>query len=163
MAASLPAGATCRAGTAQGVLLACATVLVVITISPLFPILPRIAATYAANPAYASLATSAVVLPSLLIGLFSVPAGLLGERVGRRRVLVAGNAARAIVRGRVRLQPSVRRRHADPGARSRPRTHEDGAAVGLRPRATTVERSGTAGCGLFVCAGSQSRTARLAS
>lgn len=90
MATSLPAGATCRAGTAQGVLLACATVLVVITISPLFPILPRIAATYAANPAYASLATSAVVLPSLLIGLFSVPAGLLGERVGRRRVLIGG-------------------------------------------------------------------------
>ena len=55
-------------------------------------------------------------------------------RLGRRRLLVARSAARAAVRERVRLGPSLCRRHADPGARSRPRPHEDRAAVGLCAR-----------------------------
>ena len=68
--------------------------------------------------------------------------------LGRRRVLVAGTAARATVRARVRLRPAVRRRHADPGARSRPRPHQDRPAVGLCPRGPTVERTRSAGGGL---------------
>jgi transposase len=42
-------------------------------------------------------------------------------RMGWRRLLVAGSAARAIVQKRIRLRPSLRRRHPDPGARSGPR------------------------------------------
>ena len=38
-----------------------------------------------------------------------------------------------LCRARVRLRPSVRRRHADPGARSRSRADQDRAAVGLCP------------------------------
>src|SRR5437016_1175916 len=60
-------------------------------------------------------------------------AGSLDPRqLGWRRGLVAGAAAGETCRARLRLADGVRRRHADPGARSRPRPHQDWPALGLR-------------------------------
>lgn len=53
--------------------------------------------------------------------------------MGRRRMLVAGSSARAAGEERVRLQPSVRRRHTGAGTRSGPWADQDGAVVGLCP------------------------------
>ena len=61
-----------------------------------------------------------------------------------------------LLQERVRLRPAVRRRHADPGARSRPRPHQDRPALGLCPRRPALGRTRSAGGGLL----STRRTAR---
>jgi len=54
--------------------------------------------------------------------------------LGGRRLLVAGAATGQACRAGLRLAQAVRRRYADPGARSRARPHQDRPALGLRPR-----------------------------
>jgi len=75
--------------------------------------------------------------------------------MGRRRLLVARGVARASMQERIRLGPSVCRRYAGAGARSRTWTHQDGTTVGLRARAMRVGRTGAAGSSLSLRAGSQ--------
>ena len=55
------------------------------------------------------------------------------------------------------------RRHADPGARSRPRPHQDRPALGLCPRRPALERTRSAGGGLFLQSRSPGRASRVSS
>ena len=59
-------------------------------------------------------------------------------------------------------QQALRRRHADPGARSGPRSHQDRPAMGLRARRSTVGGSRSAGRRLLLQSGPQGRTSGLA-
>src|ERR1700694_641420 len=70
--------------------------------------------------------------------------------LGGRRLLVAGAAAGPPRSTCFWINQAVCRRHADPGARSRPRPHQDRPVVGLCPRRSTLVRARTAGRGLFL-------------
>ena len=77
--------------------------------------------------------------------------------LGRWCLLVAGAAAGAARRACVRISQNLCRRHADPGARSRPRPHQDRPAVGLCARRSALERSRSAGGRLLLQSRSQGR------
>lgn len=75
------------AGWVQGVLLAIIPAMVVMTVVVAIPIIPRLLVVFAATPDARALIPMAVVAPTLAIGLSSIAAGMLGERIGRRRLL----------------------------------------------------------------------------
>ena len=79
---------------------------------------------------------------------------------GSAERVVVGAAAGAARRARLRLAQAVRRRHADPGARSRPRPHQDRPVVGLCARRSTMVRPRPAGGRLPLQSRSQGRASR---
>lgn len=78
-----------RAGPLQAIALILANVLGIMGTASLVPVMPMIAAEYAASPHAQLLAQLVLVLPSLMIVLFSPLAGWLGDCFGRRRLLMA--------------------------------------------------------------------------
>ena len=91
------------------------------------------------------------------------PRPLDARRLGRPGDLAVAASGRAAGRPRLRRGQDPCRRHAGAGARSRPRPHQDRAAVGLRPRRPAVGRCEPAGGGVLLFAGPQGRTAGRAS
>ncbi len=87
----------------------------------------------------------------------STPAGWVGAPAGGSKLCTNDSAKR------VRLRSSFCRRHANPGAGSRPRTDENRTLVGLCARPARLGWTGAAGSSLSVRAGSKSRATRLAS
>jgi MFS family permease len=85
------------AGWVQGVLLALVPCMVVMTVVVALPIIPAMLKAYAGTPDIGELAPMSVVLPTLTIALSSLVAGVLGEKIGRRRLLAFSTAAYAFV------------------------------------------------------------------
>jgi transposase-like protein len=79
------------------------------------------------------------------------------RELGGRRLLVAGAAAGPPRSACVWINQAVCRRHADPGARSLPRPHQDRPVVGLCARRSTLVRARTAGRRLLLQSRSQGR------
>jgi len=90
--ASTVADAAPDAGWVQGVLLAIIPALVVMSVVVAIPIIPRLLVVFAATPGAKVLVPMAVVAPTLTIALSSIAAGMLGERIGRRRLLEISTA-----------------------------------------------------------------------
>ncbi len=97
MADSTGIGAPDRdAGLIQGVLLACVPTMIVATTCVALPILPAIIRAFPAQPHIAELVPLVAVLPTLTVAVTSIAAGVLGETVGRRRLLILAAAVFAI-------------------------------------------------------------------
>jgi MFS family permease len=77
-----------RAGPLQAIALILPNFLGIMGTASLVPVMPRIAAEYAASPHAQLLAQLVLVLPSLMIVLLSPVAGWLGDHFGRRRLLM---------------------------------------------------------------------------
>jgi MFS family permease len=94
-AASAPSSTTAaqpekRAGLVQGsVLVACAW-LAVVAAGVLAPVLPKMADHFAGARALGLMIGFVATIPSLAVGLFSVPVGQISDRIGARRILVIG-------------------------------------------------------------------------
>jgi len=80
------------AGWVQGVLLAVVPAMVVLTVVAVIPIIPKLSVVFASTPNARVLVPMAVVLPTLALAFSSIAAGVLGERMGRRRLLEIGTA-----------------------------------------------------------------------
>lgn len=76
-------------GPAQGLILSSQAMLLTLGPVVLVPILPLILAEYHARPGIDYWGPLLVTVPSLCIALFSILAGFLGDRIGRRRLLLA--------------------------------------------------------------------------
>lgn len=94
--ASSAVGADRDAGLIQGLLLAVASTGIVVATCVVLPVLPAIIAAFPQQPNVAELVPLVVVLPTLAIALVAVVAGMLGEKLGRRRVLIAATAVFAV-------------------------------------------------------------------
>lgn len=81
------------AGSTQGLILSSQAMLLTFGPALLVPILPLIVAAYPAQTDIDYWASLLVTVPSLCIALFSILAGFLGDRIGRRRLLLGGLAA----------------------------------------------------------------------
>jgi MFS family permease len=77
-----------KAGNIQGFALLLPLTLGVMAIVALVPVVPKITQEYAALPNVAILVPLMLVTPSLFLVLFSPLAGWLGDRFGRRRLLI---------------------------------------------------------------------------
>ena len=86
------AGGERQAGFAQGLPLVVQAALPTMGAILLVPVVPLIAAEYGRLPGAAYLIPMLLTIPGLCIALFSVPAGFLGDRVGRRAPLIAALA-----------------------------------------------------------------------
>ena len=84
------------AGWVQGVLLALIPATVVMTVITAIPIIPKLLVVFGKTPGAAGLVPMLVVAPTLAIALSSVAAGMLGERIGRRRLLELSTALFAV-------------------------------------------------------------------
>ena len=84
------------AGWVQGVLLAIIPAMVVMTVITAIPIIPRLLVVFADTPNAKALIPMAVVAPTLAIAFSSIAAGMLGERIGRRRLLEISTALFAV-------------------------------------------------------------------
>ena len=80
----------------QGVLLAMIPAMVVMTMITVIPIIPKLSVVFAKTPDKSVLVPMIVVLPILAIAFSSIAAGMLGERVGRRRLLEISTALFAV-------------------------------------------------------------------
>ena len=97
MADTAAAGAPDRdAGLIQGILLACVPTMIVATTCAALPILPAIIKAFANQPHIAELVPLVAVLPTLTVAFTSIAAGVLGEKIGRRRLLILGTAVFAV-------------------------------------------------------------------
>lgn len=85
-----------NAGWAQGVLLATIPAMVVMTVITAIPIIPKLLVVFADTPNAKVLVPMAVVAPTLAIAFSSIAAGVLGERIGRRRLLEISTAFFAV-------------------------------------------------------------------
>lgn len=79
---------TLHAGARQGIVLLAAAILPVMAVVSLVPVLPLLLAEFAAVPGADYLVPMAVTIPALCIALLSPVAGLLIDRVGRKRLMV---------------------------------------------------------------------------
>lgn len=77
-----------KAGFAQGLALLLPATSAVMGILLLVPVAPQMSQTFADVPGVAYLVPVLLTLPGLCIALFSPVAGLLGDRLGRRRLLI---------------------------------------------------------------------------
>ena len=84
------------AGLIQGALLACVPTTIVATTCAALPILPAIIRAFPSQPNIAELVPLVAVLPTLTVALASIVAGVVGEKVGRRRLLILATAVFAI-------------------------------------------------------------------
>ncbi len=84
------------AGWVQGVLLAIIPAMVVMTVITAIPIIPKLLAVFADTPNVKALVPMAIVAPTLAIAFSSIAAGVLGDRIGRRRLLEIGTALFAV-------------------------------------------------------------------
>jgi MFS family permease len=84
------------AGLIQGVLLACVPTMIVATTCAALPILPAIIRAFPRQAGIAELAPLVAVLPTLAVAFTSIAAGVLGEKIGRRRLLILGAAVFAV-------------------------------------------------------------------
>ena len=93
------AGSTesCDAGWLPGVVLACIPAMIVATACVALPILPKFATAFPRQPGIVALTPLVAVLPTLSIGLVSAGAGVLGDRLERRRLLTWATLVFAIV------------------------------------------------------------------
>ena len=94
MASGAPAR---RAGFATGLSLLVPITLSTMAIVLLAPILPKLMAEYAEVPGAAYLVPMVLTVPALCVALLSPVAGILGDRLGRRRLLIAALAVYAVV------------------------------------------------------------------
>ncbi len=78
-----------RAGSAQAALLLFCSCLPVLGAVLIAPVLPRMQAHFADTPGAAVLVPVALTLPALVIALLAPLAGVLADRIGRRRLLLA--------------------------------------------------------------------------
>src|SRR5690606_3091218 len=79
---------TLHAGARQGIVLLAAAILPVMAVVSLVPVLPLLLAEFAAVPGADYLVPMAVTIPALCIAVLSPVAGLLIDRVGRKRLMV---------------------------------------------------------------------------
>ena len=75
------------AGWVQGSLLASATCMLVLAVSATLPIIPAMRHAFSGQPAIDMLVQFSVVAPMLTVALSGPFAGMLGDRIGRRRLL----------------------------------------------------------------------------
>lgn len=76
------------AGWVAGVVLACIPATIVVATCVALPILPKIAMAFPRQPGIVALTPLVAVLPTLTVGLAGVGAGVLGDKLGRRRLLI---------------------------------------------------------------------------
>ncbi|HEY2050409.1 MAG TPA: MFS transporter [Caulobacteraceae bacterium] len=76
------------AGWVVGVVLACIPATIVVATCVALPILPKIALAFPHQPGIVALTPLVAVLPTLTVGLAGAGAGVLGDKLGRRRLLV---------------------------------------------------------------------------
>jgi len=84
------------AGLIQGALLACVPTTIVATTCVALPILPAIIRAFPSQPNIAELVPLVAVLPTLTVAIASIVAGVVGEKIGRRRLLILATAVFAI-------------------------------------------------------------------
>jgi len=84
------------AGWVQGVLLAIIPAVIVMTVITAIPIIPKLLVVFANTPNAKALVPMAVVAPTLAMAFSSIAAGVLGERIGRRRLLELSTALFAV-------------------------------------------------------------------
>ena len=84
------------AGPIQGMLLACVPTTIVAATCAALPILPAIIRAFPNQPHIAELVPLVAVLPTLTVALASIVAGVVGEKVGRRRLLIIATAVFAV-------------------------------------------------------------------
>jgi MFS family permease len=84
------------AGLIQGILLACVPTTIVATTCAALPILPAIIRAFPSQPNIVELVPLVAVLPTLTVALASIVAGVAGEKVGRRRLLIFATAVFAV-------------------------------------------------------------------
>jgi MFS family permease len=68
--------------------LACIPATIVVATCVALPILPKIATAFSRQPGIVALTPLVAVLPTLTVGLAGAGAGVLGDRLGRRRLLI---------------------------------------------------------------------------
>lgn len=91
LAGEVPASGD-QAGLVEGALLVMACWCTVLASGLLSPVLPQIAARYAALPHVEILVGFVATIPALSVAVLAVPMGWLGDVLGQRRVLLAGLA-----------------------------------------------------------------------
>lgn len=84
------------AGLVQGILLTCVTTMIIVTIGAALPVLPAIIRAFPQQPHIAELVPLVAVLPFLASALTSLAAGVMGEHVGRRRLMITATAVFAL-------------------------------------------------------------------
>ncbi len=86
-----------QAGTMTGISLLLPITLTTMAVVLLAPVLPRLMAEYAHVPGHDYLVPMVLTLPSLCVALLCPVAGLLGDRFGRRRLLLMAFVLYAVV------------------------------------------------------------------
>jgi MFS family permease len=79
-----------EASAIQGWTLVATTWLSVIATSVISPVLPRIAVEFRDSPHVAVMVSLVATLPALFVALLAIPSGALADKLGRRRLLLAG-------------------------------------------------------------------------
>jgi MFS family permease len=80
----------------QGALLSSIQGLFVMTVVAVVPMIPKLHSVFANSPNARVLVPMAVALPILTMAFSSIAAGMIGERIGRRRLLEIGTAVFAV-------------------------------------------------------------------
>jgi MFS family permease len=90
------AGPDRDAGLIHGLILACVPTTIVMTTCVMLPIQPAMIKSFPGLPGAADLVSLAVVLPTLTVAVSSLAAGVVGEWIGRRRLLILATAVFAV-------------------------------------------------------------------
>ncbi|MBV8683871.1 MAG: MFS transporter [Caulobacteraceae bacterium] len=75
-------------GWVAGLVLACIPATIVVATCVALPILPKVAMAFTRQPGIVAMTPLVAVLPTLTVGLAGAGAGVLGDKVGRRRLLI---------------------------------------------------------------------------
>jgi MFS family permease len=84
------------AGPIHGLILACVPTTIVMTTCVMLPIQPAMIKSFPHLPNAAGLVSLAVVLPTLTVAVTSLAAGVVGEKIGRRLLLILATAVFAV-------------------------------------------------------------------
>jgi MFS family permease len=84
------------AGWIQGVLLAVIPAMAVTNVIAMIPTIPKLLVVFGSIPGVSVLVPMAVTAPTLAVGLSGIGFGVLGERIGRRRLLEISTALFAV-------------------------------------------------------------------